>query len=372
MPKPRVFVSSVMDGFGECRAAARRGIVAAGAEPVMAEDFAVATASPRNACLDGVASSDVYLVIVGDRGGWKTPSGALAVEEEYDEAQRRNKIITAYIQNVPRDHEAERLATRISDYVTGHFRSSFDACPDLEMLIARNLPGVIEPLTLPAMDKTQIQRRLAEPLEIQYETTARLVIATERAEEVFDRVAIGEPAFEESVLRLAHESGFFGYRAAKESRAERDRLVVDQVVGRGDEINRRVMIESSGVVAFDAIVSSRPEDRLADGMGYVFTLVRDVVTAPLVAAFQSAGALYDAHDPFRRHQRFYYGVGFTGISHRELADAIPQRSAFSMARDLQGTLIVEESRLIGRDVLGSPADEVARIVKLLDRMIRTA
>src|SRR5438128_2703876 len=126
MSNPRVFVSSVIQGFADFREAGRRAITACGAEPVMAEDFPALNSSPRNACLDGVASSDVYLVILGERGGWVTPSGKLATEEEYEEAKRRHKPICAFIQQGPKDADATRFAKIISDYVSGHFRRSFN------------------------------------------------------------------------------------------------------------------------------------------------------------------------------------------------------------------------------------------------------
>lgn len=68
MADPRVFVSSVAEGFEDYREAAREGIEAAGGEPVLVnEDFPSVPASPRNACLDAVTSSDIYLAIIGER-----------------------------------------------------------------------------------------------------------------------------------------------------------------------------------------------------------------------------------------------------------------------------------------------------------------
>ena len=80
--RPRVFVSSVMEGFEEFRLAAKNGIIAAGSEPLLIEDFPALPISPRNACIDGVASCDIHIAIVGNRGGWVAPSGKLVVEEE--------------------------------------------------------------------------------------------------------------------------------------------------------------------------------------------------------------------------------------------------------------------------------------------------
>lgn len=82
MAEPRVFVSSVIDGFQPYREAARKGIKAAGGEPVLVnEDFPSLPKSFRNACLDAVVSSDIYLAIIGERAGWRAPSGKLVVVE---------------------------------------------------------------------------------------------------------------------------------------------------------------------------------------------------------------------------------------------------------------------------------------------------
>jgi len=67
--KPRVFVSSVIEGFEDYRQAAKNGIIDAGGDPVLVEDFPSSSVSPRTACLDGVHSCDVIVIIVGERGG---------------------------------------------------------------------------------------------------------------------------------------------------------------------------------------------------------------------------------------------------------------------------------------------------------------
>ena len=120
--RPRIFVSSVMDDFGEHRQAVKRGILSAGGEPVLVEDFPSLSVSPRNACLDGVASCDIYIAILGNRGGWTTQSGKLVVEEEYEEAIRHRITILAFIQLCDRDTDGERLVSKVSNYVDGLFR----------------------------------------------------------------------------------------------------------------------------------------------------------------------------------------------------------------------------------------------------------
>ena len=99
MPQPRVFVSSVIEGFAEYRQAARNGIEQAGGEGVLVnEDFPAQASSSRNICLDAIDSCDVFLLVLGARGGWKTPSGRLVVEEEFEHARARKLPVLVFLE----------------------------------------------------------------------------------------------------------------------------------------------------------------------------------------------------------------------------------------------------------------------------------
>lgn len=373
MPKPRVFVSSIMEGFTECREAARRAIVVAGGEPVMAEDFPITTTSPRNACLDGVASSDVCVVIVGGRGGWRAPSGKLAVEEEYAEAKRLHKFVAVYVQNGTRDAEADQLVKTLSDYVGGHFRATFDDCADLERIMRDKLPPILAPLDLPMTRNDIVETKLRNPHSVHNETTLRVVIVPERQEEVIDKLTIGTDDFAEEVLALGHQRNvkLFDYAAGKSRRLERNVLVIEeQSQSRygGASAARRVELSPDGAVVVDAVVS--PSLRSADdliGMTGTFFLVKSDVVAALSAAFRFAAELFGRIDPYKRHQRFRYGAVFTGIGFRSLVERPERRSSYSMANNREAPLVVEADRLVGRETLEQPAEEASRIVTLLER-----
>lgn len=372
MPKVRVFVSSVIEGFTAFREAARRAIISLGAEPVMAEDFPASSASPRNACLDGVASSDVYLLIVGSRGGWRTPSGQLAVEEEYEEAKRRNKILSLYVQDVGRDADAERLERKVSDYVGGHFRARFADSSELERVIQEKLSPILSQLRLPLMNTAQLEEKLNDSYRVEHETTLRLVLAPERSEEVIDRVDIGSTTFVERILRVGHDSRVFDYRNAKTDDLKRDTLAIEQKPRDrhpSADPDRRIEITPTGLVTIDAIVSPQEQDARSFGTAEMFFLVRGDVERALIGALTFGARLYNDIDPHLRHQRFYYGVSFTNVGFRSLADQVETRSSYSMARNIEETLVIEKTRVISRNVLNDPQNEVNRIVTLLRRAI---
>ena len=137
--KLRVFVSSVIEGYERYREATKKGIISAGAEPVLVEDFPSLAASSRNACLDGVVSCDVIVILIGSRGGWVAPSAKLVVEEEYEEAKRLSMPILAFLQNTDRDESATRLASLISDYIEGVFKKRFSNTNELEQQVESSL-----------------------------------------------------------------------------------------------------------------------------------------------------------------------------------------------------------------------------------------
>lgn len=372
MVKARVFVSSVMEGFEDRRVAAQMAIERVGADPVMAEDFPTGGGSPRNACLDGVASSDACAIIVGSRGGWTTPSGKLVVEEEYEEAVRRNLLISVYIEETTRDAAATALMTRLSDYVSGHFRASYRTPSELLEVMQKHLSTILQPLKLPMTDMKAVSDRLGEPYEVQYQTTARLVVAPEREEEVVDRVAIGGDDFLDKVFTIGHAapSKIFDFRASKEHELQDDALVIHESPGshRQHMPTTRVEITPEGIVTLDKVVSPEDGDDALD-MARTFFLVRSDIERTLRAMFAFAGRLFDAIDPYQRHQRFVCGISFAGVGFRTLVDKLQKRESYSMASDVQGALILEKPRVLGRSVLADPSSEIARALTLLGRRI---
>ena len=136
IPRVRVFVSSVVDGFQEYREIARHAIEKGGGEPVLVnEDFPALSTSPRNACLDAVDSCDMYVAIIGARGGWNAPSGKLVVEEEYLRAKERKLPTFVFLQSVDRDAEGKRLAALLENYVDGALRVTFQTPEELGRVV---------------------------------------------------------------------------------------------------------------------------------------------------------------------------------------------------------------------------------------------
>lgn len=309
MLKPRVFVSSVMDGFGEYRAAARAGIEAAGCEPVLIDDNPALSISPRNACLDGVESCDAVAVIVGGRGGWTAPSGKLVVEEEYDHARGRSIPTLVFLQNTERDAAGEQFAAKLSEFVSGNFRRTFTLPADLRREVESACRSVVASGGKTNVDRGRFDQLLANPHAFGREAVLRIVIATGRPDEtVISTEQLDSEEFRHTFIAagVARDVGLFHRnRRRVESRARNSVVVLhDESRGSppvGDAV--RVELTEDGWLVIDVNVTGIPEnsrhDLMADlGMSPVeVEAIREHATRALCLARR----VFEDIDPHHRH-----------------------------------------------------------------------
>ena len=373
----RIFVSSVIEGFAEFRKAAREGIVAAGGEPVLVnEDFPSLVASSRNACLDAVDSCDFLVSIVGQRGGWTTPSGLLVVEEEYQQARKRRIPILAFLQNASRDAEAQRFAQELSDYVDGTFRQSFVSPEDLREAIQRSLTPLLLEQPERSMTRQPLADKFSSPLRLPYATTLRLVVSPERNEEVVDPVRLGSQEFLDRIYELGHSSSvrLFNYRSPKTAEVRGSSLVIRQTeVGgkHGEGEHLWLEIAETGELVIDANVTGRVRrGGQHDTLSSMIVAIEDIESV-LSTGFRFVTVFYDEVDRFKRHQRFGYNVGLSGLEHRQLERNPRPRNSYGMSMRSRDAVILafDAPRIIDRATLLQASPEIDRVTVLL---IRTA
>lgn len=99
----RGFISSVMAGMGDERAAALSALEELGVEPVLFERLGGRDDDAQSAYLDGVRSSDLYIGILGARYGLPAPGGYSATEAEYREAIRSGLRVGVWATSEPMD-----------------------------------------------------------------------------------------------------------------------------------------------------------------------------------------------------------------------------------------------------------------------------
>jgi hypothetical protein len=378
-PKLRVFVSSVIEGFADYRAAARKGIEAAGAQPVMVnEDFPSQGTSSRNACLDAIDSSDCLLSIVGSRGGWTAPSGRLVVEEEFEHARVRSLPVLAFMQETMRDADAERFVRRLSDYVEGMFRTKFQTPAELQQQVERAVRGRVEAVSPRSVEERDLSSYFVpERHSSGGATMLRLVLEPERQQEVIDPVQLASVDFKERLLELGHgkDVRLFNYSRGKSVELEGPALVVEQDdsnARHGGEDHVRLELAESGRVLLDGNVTGRSGDDAADAMRDTFVIAVENIEDLMARFFRFSAALYAEIDGSRRHERFHYNVGLRGLGYRSLERGRkPKQSYGASTRSSDAVTAFATSRVLSRAALVNDArNEIGRVIVLLERAAR--
>ncbi len=377
MPRSRVFVSSVIEGFAEYRQAARNGIEQAGGEGVLVNgDFPSQASSSRNTCLDAIDSCDVFLLVLGGRGGWKTPSGRLVVEEEFEHARARRLPVLVFLEDIPHDADGQRLAKSLSDYVDGNFRVEFSGASELRDQVERSLRAMVDTRNNRPMDHDPIAPPLLKPYCFSDQTSLRFAIAPERVEEVFDPLDLASPGCAERMLEIGHSRDvrLFGYLYAKDApRLEQDWLVIEQPLGNNWSDGRqgvRLAVGENGVVLIDTNATARTKRSNSFDLADIMTVSIETLEALLDASFRFTQALYDDKDPYKRHQRFYWNSVLAGMGTRSLVrNPVSQQHSYGMnMRDKDGVMpAFASSRLIARADLAKPGKEIERAILYWER-----
>ena len=121
------FVSSEMRQLATQRRAVADALASLGMRVVMFEDLGGRDDDAETAYLDGVARSDIYVGIVGDRDGSMLPSGRSPTHEEYREARRLGLRIAVWIaaDGSARQGDARDFVSEIQTFhTTGTFTDS--------------------------------------------------------------------------------------------------------------------------------------------------------------------------------------------------------------------------------------------------------
>jgi hypothetical protein len=140
----RIFISSVRRGLESERDSLPGLILALGHTPVRFEDFGPQSTRSRQACLEGVASSDAYLMLLGPFYGHRFP--------ETNQSPTHDEFVAAQSSGIPRlvfrkdgvefEPEQEEFVKMVADYGTGVFYSSFRDATDLQAKVVAAVRGL--------------------------------------------------------------------------------------------------------------------------------------------------------------------------------------------------------------------------------------
>ncbi|MBZ4039027.1 DUF4062 domain-containing protein [Novilysobacter selenitireducens] len=157
----KVFVSSLISGMEEERAAVRRAIELLGHEAVMAEDFGARASSPQISCLQGLRGADLVVLVLGPRYGAQQPSGLSATHEEYREA-RSHKPILSFVQHGEAESAQAELIAESGSWEGGLYRDNFSTPEELHQKVTQALHRHELAHAAAPLDPTALARRATE------------------------------------------------------------------------------------------------------------------------------------------------------------------------------------------------------------------
>jgi uncharacterized protein DUF4062 len=132
------FISSVMDELATERRAVADGLGELGMRPILFEDLGGRDDSAEQAYLAGVAQSELYIGLIGDRYGTMLPTGRSPTHEEYRKAQDLGRRISVWSREPSEDRQGN-ARDFLDEIQVFHTTGRFSHADDLVAGIRRRL-----------------------------------------------------------------------------------------------------------------------------------------------------------------------------------------------------------------------------------------
>lgn len=140
--RKKVFISSVITGYRECREAVAAAVRAVNCEAIRVEDFSARPETPQQACLDALRTSDIVVFSLGATYGECQSSGLSATHEEWKEAVNEQKPILIFVEKVDTiEPKQAGFIQEVEQWESGRFRKSFISPADLQEKVTQALTG---------------------------------------------------------------------------------------------------------------------------------------------------------------------------------------------------------------------------------------
>jgi hypothetical protein len=296
----RIFISSLMSGFEQYRNAARRAVTTLRNEAVMAEDFGAKPNSSQIACLQGVRSADVVVLILGSDYGFVPAGSAIsATHQEYREARETKPIMAFVQQGIDPSPEQKVFIDEVQAWERGLFRSEFTNADDLNSAITRALYDYALNIAVGPVDQEQLVLNAAALISPGKQTDSsstllKIAIVGGPIQRILrpmqmEDVALGEH-FQQSAL--FGENRLFDRTKGSIVKLDGADLVVAQ------ERGASIRLTEQGALVFRL----SPEDTVSgDRMGFgSMVVIEEIVKERLGAALGFAAGVIERIDPTQR------------------------------------------------------------------------
>ena len=330
----KVFLSSVIGGMEDHRAAARQAAENLGHTVIAAEDSGVSPNSPQQVCLGGVRQADVVVLLLGERYGTPQVSGLSPTHEEYHEA-RGSKPVLAFVQTgVTPEPAQEKFIDESSTWEGGGFRRPFDSPASLLAAVTQGLRDWELSQQAGPVDEEELLIRAARLLPRRPTYSAgtpmlHLVVTGAPARQALRPGDLDD----EALLRDIEREALYG-----------DPPVFDrsQGVQAGVDGTALVIRQANAEIALDhqgSVRISRPARDVggrAHAAARIASLVDEDVRDRVAGAIRYGGWLMDRVDPVRRLSRVALacrldGIGYLPWRTRQEVAASPNSAAMNLS-----------------------------------------
>jgi hypothetical protein len=328
----KVFLSSVISGMEEYRAAARKVAETLGYTVTAAEDFGASPLSPQQVCLGAVRDADVVVLILGARYGAPQASGVSPTHEEYRDA-RGVKPVLAFVQaDVIREPDQEAFVQEVSGWEGGGYRESFDTPVSLAAAVTRRLhewelsqqAGPVDEEELVARTAGLLPTRSAHAAGI---TPLHIAVAGAPGQQVLRPGALDDPELHRDMQREA----VYGDHPVFDPEQGVEQPVVRGITLMIRQANAEITLDEQGNVRVTR--PGRDMSRGARTMGGIPSLVEEDVRDRVADGIRYASWLLNHVDSTNRLRRVALACRLDGIGYlpwRTRAEVAASPNAASM------------------------------------------
>lgn len=330
----KVFISSVIGGMQEHRAAAREAAENLGHTVIAAEDFGASPSSPQQVCLGGVRESDAVILLLGARYGTAQASGMSPTHEEYRSARGTKPVFVFVQSDVTPEPEQEKFIGEVSGWEDAGYRQSFDTPASLRKAVTRALHDWELSQQVGPVNEEELTARAGGllPRRATYSAGTPLLhvaVAGAPAQQMLRPGDLDDPALHRNMEQeaLYGERPFFDRGQGVQASVSGITLVIRQA-------NAEIILDEQGSVRI-----SQP-GREAGGRGHTLvgipSLIEEDVRDRVARAIGYAGWLLDRVDPAHRLSQVALtcrldGVGYMPWRTREEMAASPNRANMNLS-----------------------------------------
>jgi Domain of unknown function (DUF4062) len=326
----KVFISSLIAGFEDMRAAVASAIRSLGHEPVTAENFDAGLVSPRVACLRGVREADLIVLILGEAyGAVQANSGISATHEEWREAKDRRPVMAFVQEGITYEPLQDEFVREVQNWTGGLFRSGFRDAEELRDKVTRAIHRLELTNAATAVDSSEmlLQAQALIPKEGHGYTRMtgpllHVAVVGGPAQTILRPVEIERP---ELALMLMREATYGNHPVFDPTLGSKNALIAGAL---------HLHQESGAAIVLNERGSVRLSVPVVRGTGMAGAIIEENVTDALDRSLGRAADILDHVDDAQRLSRLVFvasldGEGTMGWRTRREDDANPNSMTMS-------------------------------------------